>query len=100
MTTGSTDTGQTGPVTGNPEPPTPLPVRIRAATRQVRARPRQRKAHGPVGYFLLGVSAVYAGYTGWWALHLLHGHARILTAGGASVAYLLGSALFRRGWLG
>ncbi|GAA2019054.1 hypothetical protein GCM10009839_14260 [Catenulispora yoronensis] len=76
------------------------PVSVRAAVARIRGRRRDRHRHGIVGNVLLGVAAVYAAYFGWWSLCLLHGDNRVLAAGGVSVAYLLGSALWRRGWLG
>lgn len=78
----------------------PAPVSLRAVAARLKGRKRGRHKHGIVGNFLLGIAAVYAAYFGWWSLCLLHGHDRVLAAGGASVAYLIGSALWRRGWLG
>lgn len=75
-------------------------VKVRAAAAKVVARPRRRRTPSPLAQFLTGVAAVYTAYTGWWALCLLHGPARILTAGAVSTSYLVGSALWRRGWLG
>jgi len=87
------------------EPPeavsaTPVLVKVRAAAAKVAARRRTPRKRGPLDQFLTTVAVIVASYTGWWALCLLHGHARILTAGGVSVTYLAVSALRRRGWLG
>ncbi|WP_194923178.1 hypothetical protein [Catenulispora pinisilvae] len=78
----------------------PLPVLARAAAAKLAARRRPPRRHGPVGLFLLSAASVISGYSSWWTLCLLHGPARVLTAGGISTGYLIGSALWRRGWLG
>jgi hypothetical protein len=83
-----------------PVDPAPVLARARAVAAKVVARRRTPRKPGPLDQFLTTVAVVVASYTGWWALCLLHGHARILTAGGVSVTYLVGSALRRRGWLG
>jgi len=88
------------------EPPEVIPavppvlVKVRAVASKVVSRPRRRRTPTQLGQFLTGVAAVYTAYTGWWALCLLHGPARVLTAGAVSTGYLAGSALWRRGWLG
>jgi hypothetical protein len=80
--------------------PAPVLVKVRAAAAKVVARRRRRRPPTPLGQFLTSVAAVYTAYTGWWALCLLHGPARVLTAGAVSTGYLAVSALWRRGWLG
>jgi hypothetical protein len=80
--------------------PAPVLVKVRAAAAKVVARPRRPRPPTRLGQFLTGVAAVYTAYAGWWALCLLHGPARVLTAGAVSTSYLAGSALWRRGWLG
>jgi len=86
------------------EPPeaisAPVLVKVRAVAAKVAARPRRRRTPTQLSQFLTGVAAVYTAYTGWWSLCLLHGPARVLTAGAISTGYLAGSALWRRGWLG
>ncbi|MBS2550491.1 hypothetical protein KGQ19_26830 [Catenulispora sp. NL8] len=81
-------------------PAAPVLVKVRTAAAKMVARPRRRRPPTRLGQFLTGVAAVYTAYTGWWALCLLHGPARVLTAGAVSTGYLAFSALWRRGWLG
>ena len=83
-----------------PIDPPPVLAKARAVAAKVVTRPRTPRKRGPLDVFLTTVSVIVTSYSGWWALCLLHGHARILTAGGVSTAYLIGSALRRRGWLG
>ena len=83
-----------------PVDPPPVLAKARAVAAKVAARRRTPRKPGPLDLFLTTVSVIVTSYSGWWALCLLHGHARILTAGGVSTAYLIGSALRRRGWLG
>lgn len=80
--------------------PAPVLVKVRAAAAKVAARRRAPRKPGPLDLFLTTVSLIVTSYTGWWSLCLLHGPARILTAGTVSTGYLVGSALRRRGWLG
>lgn len=83
-----------------PVDPPPVLAKARAVAAKLAARPRTPRKPGPLDQFLTTASVIVTSYSGWWALCLLHGHARILTAGGVSTTYLAVSTLRRRGWLG
>src|SRR2546423_2109095 len=99
MSTGSVDPPGSDLDNGEPAAPSP-PPRIHVLIRNLVARPRRTRSHGPVGQLLLLLASSCTTYTAGWGLLLLHGPARMMTLGGASTAFLLGSALWRRGWLG